>query len=111
MKILTRKILSIVLALLILTAVVPVAFAVDSVNQENNSVTDATVSDCDHICHSENWLIKNILWPIFELVGSMFGMDLACDCSTAPMLTTESLVTDIVEEDPGPPAMPEPGMF
>lgn len=35
---------------------------------------------CDHICHSDNFILKKIIWPIIYRLYAMFGVNQYCKC-------------------------------
>lgn len=40
-------------------------------------------ADCDHLCHSNNWFIKNIIWKIVRFFWKLFKMNPVCECGAA----------------------------
>ena len=43
----------------------------------------ATSDNCDHLCHSNNWFIKNIIWKIVSFFWKLFRMNPTCTCGAA----------------------------
>ncbi len=50
---------------------------------EPNTPDEPTDTDCDHLCHSNNWFIKNIIWKIVQFFWKLFKMNPVCECGLA----------------------------
>lgn len=104
-----KKILAIILAILMIVATIPMAFAVE----ENPDYSDANVFTAeepagDYDCS----FVKNIILRIVQIILDLFGIDFDCSSgSDDVMIGIESLTTDVKEENPSTPAMPQPGMY
>ena len=40
----------------------------------------AQLEKCDHMCHSDGWFVKNIVWPFVRFILKLFGRTDACPC-------------------------------
>ena len=40
-------------------------------------------ANCDHLCHSNNWCVKNIIWKIVKFFWKLFKMNPVCECGAA----------------------------
>ena len=40
-------------------------------------------ASCDHLCHSNNWFVKNIIWKIVRFFWKLFKMNPVCECGAA----------------------------
>ena len=40
-------------------------------------------ANCDHLCHSNNWFVKNIIWKIVRFFCKLFKMNPVCECGAA----------------------------
>ena len=40
-------------------------------------------ANCDHLCHSNNWFVKNIIWKIVRFFWKLFKMNPVCECGAA----------------------------
>ena len=40
-------------------------------------------ANCDHLCHSNNWFVKNIIWKIVKFFWKLFKMNPVCECGAA----------------------------
>ena len=50
---------------------------------EPDTPDEPTDDACDHLCHSDNWFIKNIIWKIVKFFWKLFKMNPVCECGAA----------------------------
>ena len=51
----------------------------DTPDEPSDGPTDDTTNDCDHICHSNNAIVK-VLWKIISFIYRLFNIQQYCDC-------------------------------
>ena len=109
-----KKLLSIILAILMIVTTAPFAFAAEETPDYSDAKVftgDEPAGAYDCLCNSDNWFVKNIILKIVQIILDLFGIDFECSCSSDNVMIGESLVSDIPEENPASPAMPQPGMY
>lgn len=113
-----KKLLSIILAILMIVATIPMAFAVEETpdySDANAFTAEETAGDYD--CS----FVKNIILRIVQIILDLFDIDFDRSSGSDDVMIggfwydgqwVDSLVSDIPEENgPPPAAMPQPGMY